>query len=81
MGGGGGGVVQEAGDTYVHLWLIHADVFQKPIQYCKAIMLQLKINNFIKKQLNSFIKSTSKLFWSCIYLNKNIINMYLNIYF
>ena len=24
------------------LWLIHADLWQKPIQYCKAIILQLK---------------------------------------
>ena len=32
--------------TYVHLWLIHADVWQKPDQYCKAIILQLKINTF-----------------------------------
>ena len=30
--------------TYVYLWLIHIDVRQKPTQYCKAIILQLKIN-------------------------------------
>ena len=30
--------------TYVYLWLIHVDVWQKPTQYCKAIILQLKIN-------------------------------------
>ena len=35
--------------TYVHLWLIHVDVWQKSNQYCKAIN-QLKINIF-KKQL------------------------------
>ena len=34
--------------TYVYLWLIYADVWQKPIQYCKAIILQLKTNNFFK---------------------------------
>ena len=28
--------------TYVHLWLIHVDVWQKSNQYCKAIILQLK---------------------------------------
>ena len=28
--------------TYVHLWLIHVDVWQKPTQFCKAIILQLK---------------------------------------
>ena len=26
--------------AYVCLWLIHVDVWQKPIQYCKAIILQ-----------------------------------------
>ena len=26
--------------TYVHLWLIHVAVWQKPTQYCKAITLQ-----------------------------------------
>ena len=29
--------------TYVYLWLIHVDVWQKPTQYCKAIILQLII--------------------------------------
>ena len=27
---------------YVYLWLIHADEWQKPTQYYKAIILQLK---------------------------------------
>ena len=30
--------------TYVYLWLIHVGVWQKPTQYFKAIILQLKIN-------------------------------------
>ena len=38
----GGKEVQEEG-THVYLWLIYADVWQKPSQYCKAIILQLKI--------------------------------------
>ena len=38
-------------ETYVYLWLIHVHVWQKPAQYCKAIILQLKINNFFKKRL------------------------------
>ena len=29
---------------YVCLWLIHVDVWQKPTQFCKAIILQLRIN-------------------------------------
>ena len=28
--------------TYVYLWLILVDVRQRPAQYCKAIILQLK---------------------------------------
>ena len=31
--------------TYVYLWLIYVDVWQKPIQYCKAVVLQLKKKN------------------------------------
>ena len=34
--------------TNAYLWLIHVDVRQKPKQYCKAIILQLKINRFLK---------------------------------
>ena len=33
----------------VYLWLIHVDVWQKPTQYCKAIIHQLKIKKFFKK--------------------------------
>ena len=32
---------------YEYLWLIHVDIWQKPTQYCKAIILQL--NFFLKK--------------------------------
>ena len=38
---------------YVYLWLIHADVWQKPTQYCKAIILKLKIN--FKKSLQLLV--------------------------
>ena len=41
-GGGRGG--SEWG-THVNPWLIHVNVWQKPLQYCKVIRLQLiKIN-------------------------------------
>ena len=30
--------------TYSYLWVIHVDFWQKPKEYCKAIILQLKIN-------------------------------------
>ena len=35
---GGGKEFQEGGDV----WLIHVDIWQKPTQYYKAIILQLK---------------------------------------
>ena len=44
----GGGFRSEG--TYVYLWLIHVDVWPKPTQYCKAIILQLKLN-FFKREL------------------------------
>ena len=42
--GVGGGKEAQEGGTYVYLWLIHVDVWQKPTEYCKEIILQLKIN-------------------------------------
>ena len=36
--------------TYVYLWLIHVDEWQKPTQYGKAVTLQLKINTSKKKK-------------------------------
>ena len=36
-----GGRLKREG-TCVYLWLIHADVWHRQIQYCKAIILQFK---------------------------------------
>ena len=38
--------------THVHPWLIHVNVWQKPLQYCKVISLQLKLKkkNFTTKK-------------------------------
>ena len=36
--------------TYVYLRLIHVDVWQKPTQYCKALIFQLKVNTFFTKK-------------------------------
>ena len=38
--------------TYVYLWLINVNVWQKPTQYGKAVILQVKINKlcFLKEQ-------------------------------
>ena len=43
---------------FVYLWLIHVDVWQKPTQYCKAIIFQLK-NTF--KNLQKTVILTSDL--------------------
>ena len=43
-----GGRLKREG-TYVYLWLIHVDVWQKPTQNCKAVILQLKIKKLLKK--------------------------------
>ena len=34
--------------THIYLWLIHVDVWQKSTQYCKAIILHLKVNKLFK---------------------------------
>ena len=39
--------------THVYLWPIHANVWQKPSQYYKVIILQLKYINQFKKNTNS----------------------------
>ena len=39
----------------VYLWLIHADVWQKPTQYCKTIIFQLKLNIFLKCSIENVI--------------------------
>ena len=52
MGGMGwemGGRFKREG-TCIYLWLIHVDIWQKPIQYCKGIILQVKINKLKKKK-------------------------------
>ena len=42
--------VREGGDVCIWLRLIHAYVRQKPTQYGKAIILQLKINKLKKRK-------------------------------
>ena len=54
--GGGSGL-----GTHVNPWLIHVNVWQKPLQYCKVISLQLiKING---KKIN--------LMDVCMYVNNS----------
>ena len=40
----GGGFIWEK--IYISLWLICVDTWEKPAQYCKAVILQIKINIF-----------------------------------
>ena len=44
MGARVGGRFKREG-IHAYLWIIHAVVWQKSIQHCKAIILQLKIKN------------------------------------
>ena len=50
--GEGGGRGESRWGIHVNPWLIHVDVRQKPLQYCKVISLQLiKINEKNKNKL------------------------------
>ena len=49
--------------TYVYLRLIHVDVWQKPTQYYKLIILQLKISKFKKKNRSNL----HVFFFSCVF--------------
>ena len=40
-GGEGGGRGESGWGIHVYPWLIHVNVWQKPLQYCKVISLQL----------------------------------------
>ena len=52
--------------TYVYLWLICVDVWQKPTQYCKPITLQLKISKLKKKNwlvVTKAVRSREGKYW------------------
>ena len=52
MGWGGRREGGSGWGTHVNPWLIHVDVWQKPLQYCKVISLQLiKINEKKKMRM------------------------------
>ena len=53
---------------YVYLWLTHVDIWQKPTQYCKAIILQLKIKELL---LRSFLQEINVCFHSLIIHSSN----------
>ena len=52
MGWGGRWEAGSGWGTHVNPWLIHVNVWQKPLQYCKVISLQLiKINEKTKQKV------------------------------
>ena len=70
----GGGRRFNREGTYVYLRLIDADVWQKPTENYKAIILQLKINEFLKTR--SFLILYEATFWiisSTLYKYSNFI--------
>ena len=59
MGWGGRREWGSGWGTHVNPWLIHVNVWQKPLQYCKVINLQLIKINGKKKQTQQ--RDTGKL--------------------
>ena len=53
-------------ETHVHPWLIHVNVWQRPLQYCKVISLQLKFKKI--KQ----IKNKNKMYIIYLFFFKNM---------
>ena len=53
MGWGGRLEVGSGWGTHVNPWLIHVNVWQKPLQYCKVISLQLIQINEEKKRMGT----------------------------
>ena len=47
--------------AHVCLWLIHVNVWQKPLQYCKVISLQLNNFFFFKKDKTNCVLLTHPL--------------------
>ena len=40
--------------THVYPWLIHVNVWQKPLQYCKVISLQFKKKKSEQQKIDAF---------------------------
>ena len=69
MGWGGRWEGGSGWGTHVNPWLIHVNVWQKPLQYCKVISLQLiKING--TKNKSKKVKKKLKL--KCLLLRRKV---------
>ena len=49
--------------TYIYLWLIHVDIWQKPTQYCKANYPPLKKREFLLNLLTILLLFYALVFW------------------
>ena len=55
--------------TYIYLWLIYADVWQRPTQYSNAIILKFKKRKKKKKSLYHLILKKYIYIYLSIYLH------------
>ena len=73
--------------THVNPWLIHVNVWQKPLQYCKVISLQLiKINGKKNIVLVSGIQQSDQLYihtyiHTYIHMHTHIITFHILFYY
>ena len=89
-----GGRLKRKG-THVYLWLIHVEIWQRPTQYCKAIIFQLKIKKlkYILKKKKVYMymdqlakgnigqkKQVAYILYETIYRNVLNMHMYICIY-
>ena len=54
--------------THIHPWLIHVNVWQKPLQYCKVISLHIKFKKRKKSSPKPWFKSIHSSILSFLYL-------------
>ena len=61
-----GGRLKREG-TQVYIWLIHVDIWKRPTQCGKLIILQLKIDIFLKEKGKVYLRlvTENKLFANC----------------
>ena len=69
MGWGGRWEGGSGWETHVNPWLIHVNVWQTPLQYCKVISLQLIKINEKKKEKD---KTMISLLWNLRKTNEQI---------
>ena len=60
--------------TCVNPWLVHVNVWQKPLQYCKVINLQLKNKQTTPKKKKK--KKTTAEDTSTLILSRDILKLY-----